>query len=76
MRPEKILETILKDYKSIREFARMIEIDPADVHRWRSGKRKIHPRAVINIVRLHPDLSAHDLNPTVFEEGLTFNFKE
>ncbi len=73
-KPEDILQGIVDQYKSVREFARAIQEDPADIFRWKAGKRKINPRAVINIVKLHPELSAHDLNPETFEFGLTFNF--
>lgn len=71
-----LLNSIIGEYKTIREFARNIEEDPADIFRWRAGKRKINPRAVIQIVRLHPKVNAHDLNPDVFPKGITFNFKE
>ena len=72
----KILNDLLTEYKSIREFARAISEDPADVFRWKADKRAIHPRAVISIVKLHPKIKAHDLNPDVFEKGITFNFIE
>ncbi len=74
MTSEKILCDIIAEYKSVREFARAIEEDPADIFRWKVGRRKINPRAVIRIVRLHPKVSAHDLNPDVFLKGMTFNF--
>lgn len=70
----KILNDVIKHYKSIREFARVIEEDPADIHRWKSGKRAINARAVVSIVKNHPRLKPHDLNPDVFEEGLSFKF--
>ena len=74
MKSEKLLCDIISQYKSVREFARAIEEDPADIFRWKVGKRKINPRAVIKIVRLHPEISAHDLNNDVFLKGMTFNF--
>ncbi len=69
-----LLNEIIDQYKSVREFARAIEEDPADIFRWKVGKRKINPRAVIKIVRLHPKVKAHDLNSDVFLKGMTFNF--
>lgn len=69
-----VLNSVISEYKTIREFSRAIEEDPADVFRWRAGKRKINPRAVVSIVKLHPDVKPHDLNPAIFEKGLTFKF--
>lgn len=69
-----LLNGIIGQYRSIREFARAIEEDPADIFRWRAGKRKINPRAVIKIVREHPHIMAHELNSDVFLKGMTFNF--
>lgn len=74
MRSDELLCDIISQYKSVREFARAIEEDPADIFRWKVGKRKINPRAVIKIVRLHPDVYAYDLNSDVFPRGMTFNF--
>jgi hypothetical protein len=74
MRYDELLCNIISEYKSIREFARAIEEDPADIFRWKAGKRKINPRAVIKIVRRHPKIAAHDLNGDVFLKGMTFNF--
>ena len=74
MKSETLLCNIISQYKSVREFARAIEEDPADIFRWKVGKRKINPRAVIKIVRLHPEIAAHDLNNDVFLKGMTFNF--
>ncbi len=74
MTSEKLLCDIIAEYKSVREFARAIEEDPADIFRWKVGRRKINPRAVIKIVRLHPKVLAHDLNADVFLKGMTFNF--
>lgn len=74
MRYDKLLCDIISNYKSIREFARAIEEDPADIFRWKAGKRKINPRAVVKIVRLHPIIMPHDLNNDVFLKGMTFNF--
>lgn len=70
----KILNTVISEYQSIREFARAIEEDPADIFRWKAGKRKINPRAVIKIVKEHPRVKPHDLNSDVFLKGMTFNF--
>lgn len=70
----KLLNSIIEQYKSIREFARAIEEDPADIFRWRANKRKINPRAVIKIVRSHPEVDPYELNNDVFLKGMTFNF--
>ncbi len=70
----KLLNKIAEEYKSVREFARAIEEDPADIFRWKAGKRKINPRAVVKIVKLHPQVKAHELNSDVFLKGMTFNF--
>ena len=69
-----ILNDVIGEYKSVREFARSIEEDPADIFRWKVGKRKINPRAVIKIVQRHPKIKAHDLNCDVFPRGISFNF--
>lgn len=71
---QKILCDIIEQYNSVREFARAIEEDPADIFRWKAGKRKINPRAVIKIVRLHPEVWPHELNEDVFLHNMTFNF--
>lgn len=73
--PHELLNSIIQKYASIREFSRAIGEDPADVFRWKAGKRAINPRAVVSIVKLYPKIKPHDLNPDIFEEGLTFNFK-
>ena len=74
MQAVKVLNSLIKTYKSIREFARVIDEDAADITRWKSGKRLPHARAVVSIIKHHPTVKPHDLNPDVFEKGLTFNF--
>ncbi len=71
----KLLNGIISQYKTIREFARTIEEDPADIFKWRAGTRKINPRAIIKIVKLHKTIQPHDLNADVFPKGLSFKFK-
>ena len=71
-----LLLKIMSGYSSIREFARCIGEDAMDVMRWRKGKRKINPRAVISICRLHNDIDPWQLNPAVFPDNLTLKFKE
>lgn len=71
-----MLNKIVGEYKSVREFCRMIDEDWANYYRWYKGARAIHPRAVIKIVRLHPDVKPYQLNPEVFPKDLHFKFKE
>lgn len=68
------LNNIIDTYSSIREFSRSIGEDYSDVQRWRWGERKINPRAVVSICRLHPEIKPYDLNPYVFPDGLIFKF--
>jgi len=64
---------ILDKYESIRALSREINEDPSDISRWRDGVRRISPRAVISICRLHPDVLPNDLSE-IFPADLTFNF--
>lgn len=74
MQSAQILNKILAQYRSLREFARTIGEAPPDIYLWKDGRRNIHARAVISIVKHHPEYTPHQLNPDIFERGLTFNF--
>lgn len=76
MTPTEIINHLLTQYSSLREFARAIGEDGADVIRWRYGRSKVKSRAVVAICRLHPDIMPHDLNPEVFPADLKFIFGE
>lgn len=76
MRPDEILTGIIKQYGTVREFARAIDEDPADIYLWKTGRRKITARAVVSIIKQHPDFEPYELNPWVFEKGMTFQFKK
>lgn len=72
----KILENLISKHASMREFAREIREDVADVIRWKSGKRAISARAVISICRIYPTIKPHELNPVLFPPDLRFVFKK
>lgn len=76
MTQTEIINKLLEQYKTSREFARVIGEDAADVIRWRYNRCKIKPRAVINICRHHPEITPHQLNPDVFPQDLRFSFGE
>ncbi len=75
-KPAEILSELITQYESMREFSRAIGEDSGDVARWKTEQRKIHPRAVINICRLHPDINPYLLNPGTFPEDLRLQFGE
>lgn len=72
--PADIINELLDKAPTSRDFARSINEDAADIIRWRYGRSKIKPRAVIAICRLHPELRPHDLNPDIFPADLSFFF--
>lgn len=69
-----LLNELISHYKNIRDFALTINVDPADVFRWRTGRRKITPKAVVNIIREHPDVKPYELNPEIFPEDVIIRF--
>lgn len=71
----KILDTLINKYESMREFARVINEDPAAVWNWKNGKMTIHARAVISIVR-HFNISPTDLRPDIFPDDIKITFKK
>jgi DNA-binding transcriptional regulator YdaS (Cro superfamily) len=68
-----ILVDLISRFKSMREFARTIGEDPADVLRWRDKKNLIQPRAAITIIRLF-GIKPHDLRPDIFPEHTKITF--
>jgi DNA-binding transcriptional regulator YdaS (Cro superfamily) len=60
----------------MRDFARSIGEDTTDVLRWKRGQRKINARAVIGIVRLHPEILAFELCPEIFPKDLDLVFRK
>ena len=74
--PEEIVIDLIEEYDSLRDFARVIGEDPGDVVRWKYGRAKIRPRAVITICRLHPEVPPHRLCPEIFPADLTLKFGE
>lgn len=72
--PPEVLLHVIKLYPSMREFAKQIGEDCADVHRWKSGKIKIKAKAIVSICRLHPNVKPYYLNPHVFPKDLKFKF--
>ncbi len=75
-KPEEIINELIKQYSSLREFARAIHEDASDVMRWRYGRARVTPRAVIKICELHPVYLAHELNPDIFPHNLALYFTE
>ena len=75
-KPNKILESLIKRYSSMREFARTIGEDTTDIIYWKTGKRKICGRAVVKIVKIHPEILPFELNPEMFPENLDFHFRK
>lgn len=74
--PAVIMNELVDRFSSAREFARAIGEDPSDVMKWRLGKIKVRPRAVISICRLYPCINPADLNPSVFPADLRLSFGE
>lgn len=74
MKSAQIISDLIKDHASARQFAIKINAENADVIRWRQGKVKVGPRAVVNIARLF-DVKPFDLRPDLFPENLKFMFE-
>lgn len=72
---KKIIVKLLSQYKSLREFARTITEDPTDVVKWRDGKRRVHPRAVMTIARLFK-IEPQELRPDLFDQNTKITFTE
>ncbi len=75
-KPNEILKEIIAKYTTMREFCKKIDEDAADVFLWKRGTRKIHPRAVIKICYLHPEIKPYQLNKLVFPKDLKLVFGE
>lgn len=73
--PTKILNDLIAKYPTLREFAVAIGEEISDVSRWRKG-RKLHPRAVINICRIFPEIKPNNLLPSLYPEDLNFIFRK
>lgn len=69
-----IINRLIEDYPSMREFARTVGEAPADLHRWKNGVSPVSARAVVNICRIHKDVLPWQLNHSVFPENLRFTF--
>lgn len=74
IKPADIINELIQDYASLREFARAIGEDGSDVMRWRHDRSKVTPRAVIKICKLYPSIAPYKLNPDIFPEDLHFVF--
>jgi hypothetical protein len=72
--PADIINDLMPQYSSQREFARAIGEDAADIIRWRYGRSKIKTRAVITLCRLHPEIKPYQLNSEWFPKDLRFVF--
>jgi hypothetical protein len=70
------LEQLIKKESSARSFAFGIEEDPADIARWRTGKTKIKPRAVIKICKKYYRMSPSDFRPDIFPKGMIITFRQ
>lgn len=71
----KLINEIVNKEESMRSFARKIQEQCSDVSRWCSGKLAIKVRAVIEICRLNPKITPHELNHVSFPDDLKFVFK-
>jgi len=69
-----LVNKLIDMHDSMREFARLISEDPADVLRWKKG-RKVKPRAVITINKLYK-VPPHLLRPDLFPKNLIFVFEK
>ena len=72
----KVLEKLISQYPSMREFARTIREDITDVSRWKCGKKRLTTRAIVSICCLHPEVKPFQLNPDNFPRELEFVFKK
>lgn len=70
---KKTLKKILASFDSIRQFAREIEEDPADISRWSKGQALVSPRATVKMVRKFK-IKPEDVRPDVFS-GVGFVFR-
>lgn len=66
---------LVNQYKSIREFARVIDEDSSDVFRWKTGKSKIRIQAVLTICKLF-HVEPQILRPDVFTPDVKLTFKK
>ena len=71
----KILCELIKKSGSSREFGRLIQEDPIDIHRWKTGKKPLTARAIIAICRAYPQFKPCYLNPDLFPDDLEFVFR-
>lgn len=76
----KVFNEIITEYcelhsVSMREFARTIREDVADISRWKAGRKQLTTRAIVAVCRLFPRVKPHDLNPDHFPDDLRFVFK-
>jgi len=71
----KIMNELIAKHKSMREFARVINEDPSDIHRWKTGKAIVKVRAIITIARLY-GVKPYDLDGDLFPQDLEFVFKK
>jgi hypothetical protein len=72
--PAEVLNELIAQYPTAKEFARKINEDTTDVLRWRHGRAMMSTRAVVSVCRLHPKVKPHQLNPKWFPVDLTFKF--
>ena len=68
-----IMAELISRSDSMREFARLIAEDVADVSKWKTGKKTLTTRATISICRIFK-MQPHELNPDLFPEDLKFIF--
>lgn len=71
---QETLMKLVKKYKSMRQFARLIMEDVSDVSKWKQGYKTISTRCIVSIARLHPEIRPYDLNPDWFPEDCRITF--
>lgn len=69
------INELINNCVSLRAFARAIEEDSSDVHRWKTGTSKIRAKAVIKICKIF-DIIPQVLRPDIFGNDVKLVFKK
>jgi DNA-binding transcriptional regulator YdaS (Cro superfamily) len=72
----RIFDALIDVYGSQKELAIAIQEHKSDISLWHRGKKQVTVRAIINICRLHKQLSPYDLNPDLFPSDLEFVYSK
>ena len=69
----KLFTTLLNRFPNQRAFSRAIDEDCADIYLWKTGRKRIRPRAVVTMARLF-GADPHMLRPDIFQDDVKLVF--